>query len=148
MTKTRYTFARSRYIAFLSSSMAPSPAKRNTQIVIYKSRRLKVSRWMKAKVSASGTHKTIAKKAVNQFPLIFTLPNRKAALQKARQWYESAEFFFNELKAPQIVFLSILNSKTGGPAVRRVGIEPLTGRGRKRPFWKEKLYEWLLEEFK
>jgi len=64
------------------------------------------------------------------------------------QSFESAEMFLSELKTPQNRTLTIISSKTGGPARRRVAVKALSGRGRKRPFWKETLHHDLVDEFK
>jgi len=53
---------------------------------------------MNAEVNACGTAKRIAKKAVDHFPAIFSQNKRKNALEKARQWYESADYFLNQLQ--------------------------------------------------
>jgi len=69
-------------------------------------------------------------------------------LEKARQWYETGDYFLNQLKTPENRKMAILSSTVIGRSVQRISIKTLSGRGRKRPFWKETLHHDLLDEFK
>lgn len=120
---------------------------RKVQVVSSKSQRKLVISWMINEVENCGTEQCIAAKAVHNFPKIFIQRSHKANREKARIWWKNRDSFLTAIETAANKSLHIVHRGLGGPAVRRSAIKAMTGRGRKRPEWKNVLHESLRDEF-
>lgn len=127
--------------------MTGSNLRRRVQVVSTKAQRKKVILWMIARANENGTDKNIVPEAVAQFPAIFCQKTSKSNQEKARRWWNGRHSFLSLLEEKENKALYVVRRKIGGPAVRRIGINALTGRGRKRRAWKNTVHSAVLDEF-
>jgi len=123
--------------------MVDAVNRRRVQVVSQVAQRKKVIEWMIAQPNQT----SIASKAVDHFPLIFTQRTRTANRGKAGRCWRTRTVFLANIKLPKNKPKYVTSRNPKEVIKKQIGIKALSGRGRQRKEWTTIIHTAMLNEF-